>query len=366
MLRLARKAPAQKAHSENPMNSLHYIGFDVHKKAISFCVKTAAGEIVEEGSVLAQREVLRQWASARPQPWRGAMEATLFSAWIYDTLKPYGEQLEMAHPARMKAISAGKKKSDTIDARTIADLVRCNLLPACYVAPPRIRELRRLLRYRSLVVSEAVRMKNKMAGLLMETGALYVKEKLHRKKYFASLLEELEEVPESVIDLLRLSRGALEMFENTQKRLVRELLADPELAQRVERLMTIPAVGEITALTWALEVGDPQRFPSCSDAMSYCGLTAALKSSAGKQQRGPISKQRNHWLQTTLIEAAKLAPRWNPQLAALHARELERGHRNRATLAVARKLVTYLLAVDKSRQPFQLRVPLEEPTQKAA
>jgi transposase len=226
------------------MNSLHYIGFDVHKKAISFCVKTAAGEIVEEGSVLAQREVLQQWASVRPQPWRGAMEATLFSGWIYDALKPYSEQLEMAHPAKMKAISAGKKKSDAIDARTIADLVRCNLLPACYVAPPRIRELRRLLRYRSLVVSEAVRMKNKMAGLLMETGALYLKEKLHRKKYFASLLEELEEVPESVIDLLRLSRGSLELFENTQKRLIRELLADPELAQRVERLMTIPAQSE--------------------------------------------------------------------------------------------------------------------------
>ena len=50
--------------------------------------------------------------------------------------------------------------------------------------------------------------------------------------------------------------------------------------------------------------------------MSYCGLTAALKSSADKQQRGPISKQRNPWLQTALIEAAKLAPRWNPQLAA--------------------------------------------------
>jgi len=56
-----------------------------------------------------------------------------------------------------------------------------------------------------------------------------------------------------------------------------------------------------------------------------------------------------------LIEAAKLAPRWNPQLAALHARELERGHRNRATLAVARKLAAYLLAVDKQGQPFQPR-----------
>src|SRR5436305_14497351 len=131
MLRPAKKAPAQKAHSENPMNSPHYIGFDVHKKTISFCVKTAAGEIVEQGNVPAQRAELRQWAGARRQPWRGAMAATLFSGWIYETLKPYGEQLEMAHPAKMKAISAGKNKSDTLDARTIADRVRCNHLPAC-------------------------------------------------------------------------------------------------------------------------------------------------------------------------------------------------------------------------------------------
>jgi hypothetical protein len=120
--------------------------------------------------------------------------------------------------------------------------------------------LRRLLRYRSLVVSEAVRMKNKIAGLLMETGALYVKEKLHRKTYFAN----------------------------------------------------------------------------------------------------------NRWVQTMLIEAAKLAPRRRPQLAALHTRELERGHRNRAALAVARKLVSYLLAVDKSRQPFQIRSLPEVPKAKAA
>ena len=64
MLRPAKEAPAQKAHQENPMNALHYIGFDVHKKTISFCVKTAAVEIVEEGSMPAQRAGLRQWAAA--------------------------------------------------------------------------------------------------------------------------------------------------------------------------------------------------------------------------------------------------------------------------------------------------------------
>jgi transposase len=338
------------------MNVIHYIGFDVHKKHINFCIKTSDGQIQSEGRVLAQRGALRQWAWQQSEPWRGAMEATLFSGWIYDTLKPFAAQLDMAHPSKVKAITAAKKKSDRIDARTLADLLRCNLLPTCYVASPEIRELRRLLRYRNLVVQQSVRMQNKIAGLLMESGAVYNKEKLHGRKYFAWLLESLEEVPDSVKDLLRLSRGALETFQITQKRLIERLLAHPELGQRVDRLASIRGIGEITALTWALEIGDPFRFTSSAKAMSYCGLTTALRSSADKQQRGPISKQRNPWLQTALIEAAKLAPRWNPQLAALHAHELERGHRNRATLAVARKLATYLLAVDKQDRPFQVQL----------
>ena len=338
------------------MNVNHYIGFDVHKKSVSYCVKAADGAIVEEGKVRATHEVLRQWARKRREPWSGAMEATLFSGWIYDTLQPFAAELQMGHPAMMKAIGASKKKTDRLDARKIADLVRCNLLPACYVAPPEIRELRQMLRYRSLVVAQATRMKNKMSGLLMGAGAEYNKRRLHGKEYFTELLGTVAETPESVKDLLRLSRGALEMFEATQRQLLDRLQTDPLLARRVAVLKSIRGVGEVTALTWALEVGDPHRFPSVARAMSYCGLTSALISSADKQQRAPISKQRNAHLQTVLIEAAKLAPRWNPQLAALHKRELERGNRNRATLAVARKLAAYLLAVDKSGQPFQVRI----------
>jgi transposase len=339
------------------MNVIHYIGLDVHKKTISFCIKTSDGRIVREGKLQATRATLCSWAEGLREPWCGAMEATLFSAWIYDTLKPYAEKLVMGHPARMKAITAGKKKSDTIDARTIADLLRCDLLPTCYVLVPELRDLRRLLRYRNLVVHQSVRMQNRMAGLLMESGTPFHKTKLHGKKYFTELMGSLEEVPESVKDLLRMSRGTMEMFESTQKQIVKRLLCEPALKQRVERLKSIRGVGAITALTWALEVADPQRFSSIGDAVSYCGLTSAFRSSAGKEQRGPISKQRNAWLQTVLIEAAKLAPRWNPQLATLHARQLELGHPNRATVQVARKLVAYLLAVDKSGQPFQLLTP---------
>jgi transposase len=183
----------------------HYIGFDVHKKSISYCVKASDGQILEEGKLIATRGWLRLWARQRTQPWRGAMEATLFSGWIYDTLKPYAAELQMGHPAMMKAIGASKKKNDRLDARKIADLVRCDLLPACYVAPVEIREMRRMLRYRNLVVGQVARLKNKMGGLLMEVGAPYNKEQLHGKKYFDELLGNLEEVPESVKDLMRLT-----------------------------------------------------------------------------------------------------------------------------------------------------------------
>jgi len=337
------------------MTICHYIGFDVHKKSVSYCVKTGDGKIVEEGKLRATHEALRQWGARRQEPWHGGMEATLFSGWIYDTLEPYAAQLEMGHPARMKAIFAGKKKNDKLDARQIADLLRANLLPVCYVAPAGMRELRRMLRYRNLVVGQAVQMKNRMSGMLMEVGAEYSKRRLHGKHYFNELLDKIEEVPEWVKDLLRLSRSSLEMFEAVQRQLLERLRNEPALLERVERLRSIRGVGEVTALTWALEVCDPRRFPSIGDAVSYCGLTSALVESADKQQRGPISKQRNAHLQIVLIEAAKLAPRWNPQLAVVHERALQRGHHNRATLEVARKLVAYLLAVDKSGQPFQAR-----------
>jgi hypothetical protein len=140
------REPAQKPKSGEPNDYQTHIGFDVHKKTINYCVKGADGNILEEGILRALPIVLREWAGKRQEPWHGAMEATLFSGWVYDALKPFASALEIGNPSMMKAISAAKKKNDQLDARKIADVVRCNLLPACYVAPLEMRELRRLLR----------------------------------------------------------------------------------------------------------------------------------------------------------------------------------------------------------------------------
>lgn len=344
------------------METSYYIGLDVHKKSIAYCIKNALGKTERAGKITTERNDLRHWLADLPGPWKGAMEATIFTGWIYDFLSPYALELKVAHPEMLRAITAAKKKNDRADAEKLADLLRVNLLPECIMMPEELRELRRILRYRNMVVRTSVTMKNKMSGLLMEVGATYDKKRLHGKRYFNNLLERVEDVPESVKELLTLSRGGLDLFVGIQKKLITILRENTMIRDRVERLMSIAGVGEIMALTWVLEIGEVERFSSSRQAISYCGLCSAQRESAGKERRGPLSKKRNKHLQTKLIEAAKLAPRWNPRLAAVYEKELVRGNKNQATLAVARKLVEYLLAVDRRGTPFEE----ESPSRRAA
>ena len=334
------------------MKSIFYVGFDVHKKTISYCIKNPEGKLIDRGVLKACRDDLGTWVESLDRPWVGALEATMFSGWVYDFLLPRSLKMVVAHPEMLKAISASKKKNDRLDAEKICDMLRFDLLVECYMAPSEARDLRRILRYRNLMVREAVRMKNKTAGLLMEVGVEYDQKRLHGKRYFENLLGKLDDLPDSIHLLLNISRNNLELFQGVQKRLLSLLRDNPMVRDRVGLLMTIPGVGQVTALTWVLEIGDPRRFNRISEVISYCGLCSAQKESGGKSYRGPISKKRNKHIQSVLIEAAKLAPRFNEDLALVHAKESGKGHRNRATLAVARKLATYMLAVDKRGTAF--------------
>ncbi len=333
----------------------YYIGLDIHKKTISYCVKLPAGKIVEEGRFNATRTELVLWLDALKRPCQVCMEATMFTGWVYDTLLAHGVEARVGHPLKLKAITAGKRKNDTLDARTLADLLRCDLFPACYMAPENLRELRRVLRYRHTLVQMATRMKNQASSMLMELGIPYTKSKLHGKKYFKELVESLTDIPGSVRQLLMLNHESLQVFEERQKWLLGQLKTHPDIMERVERLMTIAGVGPVTALTWVLEIGEPQRFSNVKTAVSYCGLCSPQVESAGVSKRCPLSRQRNKYLQSTLIEAAQLAPRWNEKLTDVYKRETERGaNHNQATIAVARKLVAYMLCVDKSGRGFEM------------
>src|SRR5215469_7069001 len=200
----------------------------------------------------------------------------------------------------LRAIALAKKKNDRIDAGKIADCLRCDFLPECHMAPTAIRDRRRVLRYRNLVIKQSVQMKNRVSGLLMETGVSYNKQRLHKVGYFRDLLSHNEEVSDSIRPLLKICREQIERSQKLDYALVSRLERDPLLKDRLERLRTVPGVGPITALTWALEIGDVARFTSIKEAISYCGLCGEEKSSADKVMRTPLpnnatSTFREYW-----------------------------------------------------------------------
>jgi transposase len=260
--------------------------------------------------------------------------------------------VKVAHPLMLRAIAVAKKKNDRIDAGKIADCLRCDFLPECYMASTEIRERRRTLRYRHLLVRQMVQLKNRVSGLLMETGVSHNKQRLHKVGYFQELLASSDAISAGIRPLLQVSRDSITRLQRTEAAIIRCLQRDPLLAERVRRLQTIPAVGKVTALTWALEMGDISRFRSIRQAISYCGLCGDEKRSAEKVARTPLSKQRNKHIQRVLVEAAKLAPRRNADLALVYENAKKKGNANLATLAVARKLVAYMLAVDREQRDF--------------
>ena len=126
------------------MKQRYYVGLDVHKRTISYCVKNQVGEIVQEGRIGASRQELEQWQKGLPDNWVGAMEATLFTGWIYDQLTEQGAEIKVADPSMLKAITCSKKRNDRIDARKLADAATC-CQPLHGAAPD--PELRRILRW---------------------------------------------------------------------------------------------------------------------------------------------------------------------------------------------------------------------------
>jgi transposase len=336
------------------MNDHQYIGLDVHKKWIWFCAKNREGDILEEGKFLATQAAIEQWCLRRTTPWTGLMEATIFSHWIYDVLAAHADQIRMGHPASMKEALSVKHKNDRNDARRFADFCRNDMVRTLYVMPKQLRGLRRWLRIRRLLSNQIVRLKNRIAGLLLETGVEFQARRIHSKRHHEALLQS-SDVPADIKPLLRMLHQLLMQLKETQRTIFSMLEQSADLKERIQLLQSIPAVGKIMALTWALEVGEIKRFASVSAAISYCGLVSAQNESAGKNKGGPLSQVRNRELQHMLIEVSHLAPQLYWKYEEIYRASCEKRHSNAAIVSVARKLVTYLVAVDRSGQAFQMQ-----------
>jgi transposase len=164
---------------------LHRLGHP--QKTISYCVKDQSRADLRQGhdpGRTSRSRPLDQWSAATLDRGDGSDHVHRLDL----RLSGAARASEGGTSVMLRAIAAAKEKNDRIDASKLADCLRCDFLPECYMASSEIRERRRTLRYRNLLVRQTVQCKNKIAQMLIEAGVSYTKKKLHHRGYFHQLL----------------------------------------------------------------------------------------------------------------------------------------------------------------------------------
>jgi len=246
----------------------------------------------------------------------------------------------MAHPLATKAIAAGRVKNDAVDARTMAHLLRGNLLPEAWMAPPEGREARRLARMRAGLMRIASRLKCQVHAVLAEHGVTISVSDIFGKRGRQQLDQVvLPEISRHRVEAnLRLIDSIAAEVKLAERELTVHFAGDP----RVKRLLPIPGIGFITAAMVTAEIWDVSRFRTPDQLSSWAGLTPKERSSADHTRRGHISKQGSRWLRWILVESAAQHALRDQDLRSFFLK-VRRGSPDRnkiAHVAVAHRLLT--------------------------
>jgi transposase len=318
---------------------MRWVGLDLHKRYITACAVDDDGHVVAEHRRLpADAPALVAWLQAVGDAVTVAMEATLYWAWLHDQVSAAGIAAVAAHPYQVKLIWQARCKTDPIDARKLADLLRTHLLPAIWVPDAAVRAHRKLLRGRAYLVRLRTSLKNRIHGhLTAENWQTTVTDLYGRAGRAWLATVALSPMGRLQVDLLLEVVDALDerigRLDDRVKRLVKE---DPV----AQRLQTWPGIGTFGAALLLAEIGTIHRFRSSHELAAYAGLTPSTQSSGGKTRHGAVGRAGNRWLKWILIEivqSLKLAP--GP--VGQQYQKLLRS-KGKAKATVARKLCCYL------------------------
>jgi transposase len=245
------------------------------------------------------------------------------------------------------AIASARLKNDKVDAATLAQLLRADLLPEAWIAPPQVRQLRALLRHRASLVRVGTQARNRIHAVVADFG--YDRAGTYWTGPGRGWLAELALPPVSrliVTDCLAIIDALGVIIDGLDVQVRAHAKADP----RVKTLIALPGVGQFTALMMLAEIGDITRFANARKLASWAGLTPTVRGSDLTVRHGHISKQGSAWLRWVLNQAAQTAKR-SPEFSATYAAIAKRRGTKIATMAIARKLLTrayHLLATQEA------------------
>lgn len=314
---------------------MRYVGLDVHKEFCQASVLDEKGiELGNERFPTTQgglESFLERFDEAS-----FVLESTGVWEFVYEIIEAKGFPVKLAHPLKVRAIAEASVKTDKVDARTLARLLRLDMVPESYVPPKDIRDLRRLTRLRSYLTQTNTGFKNRTHAELLSRG---IKRPEDLSKPFSQKSQEwLRSLDIQAVDV------QVNMIEAIQGQieLVNKYVQD-EFDKRLEvrNLTSIPGVGMYSALVIFAEIGEVQRFPDAEHLCSYAGLTPTVSQSASTCYYGGISKEGSKQLRWILTEVVYSHHRFEPDsnLSKFFDKIARKKGKQKATMAAARKLL---------------------------
>jgi transposase len=265
---------------------------------------------------------------------------------------------QLVNAGKAKVMMGNVNKTDKLDARGLAVLLRNGCLPSVWIPPAEIRDQRELPRMRSALVHMRTMLKNRIHATFAKYAISFEgTSDLFGKRGRELMNKSLEQLPsqtrtsiEQELELLIQIQGQIDLAEKRIKEVI-------EVSPAMKLLKTIPGVGPILAITIALETGDISRFPDPEHYASYAGTVSRVSSSGGKTRMGRVRTDVNHYLKYAFVEAANVIVLNQDRLARRHAVQLylrirdRRGH-GKAIVAVARHLAEATCSMLKKNEPY--------------
>lgn len=327
----------------------YYAGLDVHKEFINAAVVNSRGKIVKEAKFLNSPQALDAFLSGLDGKPEFALEACGFYEPVYDWIDDRGYGVTLTHPKKVKAIASAKIKTDVIDARTIAQLKRVDLLPEAYVPPKHVREVRNIVRHRASLVRQRANIKRCVHSILHKEGI---------KQPFSDLFGKAGIQWLKRLDLKYSNRLAVDNFLAVYNSMTEKIQVATDTIEAivkanpdVERLTTMPGIGKYSALLITAELGDINRFPTSAKLCSYAGLVPSVYQSARTLRRGHITKEGNKLLRWIIIQCAHKAVVSDKHLSQRYKKLERRLGANKAIVSIARKMLCYIyVMLTKSKE----------------
>jgi transposase len=260
-----------------------YVGIDVHRKRSQVAVVAEDGTVQLNKNTVNGTEPLLRLIGDLPAGTPVASGAAFGWGWLLRLPGDYGFEAHLVHPLQCKAIASARLKNDKVDAATLAQLLRADLLPEARVAPAEVRQLRALLRHRASLVRLGTRQRNRIHAVVADFG--YDRSGSYLSgPGLAGRLDLPAVSREIVTDCLAVIDGLAPVTGRIDGELRTRAKADP----RVKTLTTLPGAGQFTALVILAETGDITRFPSARKLASWAGLTPTVRGSDRTVRHGHI------------------------------------------------------------------------------